>query len=227
MGRARESVKHGSWVTASWVAGFVTSSPVFEPNRRLRQPTSLKRAPQARFAVEESADSALGPKTGLTVAQRAVRRPDRGSRAVVGSPRNPSIAPPEGSDTAGSAGPWSSARRGGRWSRGGTRLSGSGGTCRRGQAPAGRSPRRDGGEGGIRTHEVFRLCAFQERRHQPLGHLSAPEDSGNWILSKSAWGQRHSTGVSPGRRRSWVEASGLPSIMLGVSPERRRRCIEA
>ena len=30
-----------------------------------------------------------------------------------------------------------------------------------------------GGEGGIRTHEVFRLSAFQERRHQPLGHLSA------------------------------------------------------
>ena len=32
---------------------------------------------------------------------------------------------------------------------------------------------RFGGEGGIRTHEVFRLSAFQERRHQPLGHLSA------------------------------------------------------
>ena len=39
-----------------------------------------------------------------------------------------------------------------------------------------RDARRDasgGGEGGIRTHEVFRLSAFQERRHQPLGHLSA------------------------------------------------------
>ena len=34
-----------------------------------------------------------------------------------------------------------------------------------------------GGEGGIRTHEVFRLSAFQERRHQPLGHLSAGEDT--------------------------------------------------
>ena len=35
----------------------------------------------------------------------------------------------------------------------------------------------DGGEGGIRTHEVFRLSAFQERRHQPLGHLSGREDT--------------------------------------------------
>ena len=34
-----------------------------------------------------------------------------------------------------------------------------------------------GGEGGIRTHEVFRLSAFQERRHQPLGHLSGGEDT--------------------------------------------------
>jgi hypothetical protein len=34
-----------------------------------------------------------------------------------------------------------------------------------------------GGEGGIRTHEVFRLSAFQERRHQPLGHLSGAEDT--------------------------------------------------
>jgi hypothetical protein len=31
---------------------------------------------------------------------------------------------------------------------------------------------RHGGEGGIRTHELFRVCAFQERRLQPLGHLS-------------------------------------------------------
>ena len=37
------------------------------------------------------------------------------------------------------------------------------------------APRR-GGEGGIRTHEVFRLSAFQERRHQPLGHLSGDKD---------------------------------------------------
>jgi hypothetical protein len=39
-----------------------------------------------------------------------------------------------------------------------------------------RSAARDrvGGEGGIRTHEVLRLSAFQERRHQPLGHLSRP-----------------------------------------------------
>ena len=34
-----------------------------------------------------------------------------------------------------------------------------------------------GGEGGIRTHEVFRLSAFQERRHQPLGHLSGGKGS--------------------------------------------------
>ena len=33
------------------------------------------------------------------------------------------------------------------------------------------------GEGGIRTHEVFRLSAFQERRHQPLGHLSGGQDT--------------------------------------------------
>ena len=41
----------------------------------------------------------------------------------------------------------------------------------RGDAPLAIGPG-FGGEGGIRTHEVFRLSAFQERRHQPLGHLS-------------------------------------------------------
>ncbi len=35
------------------------------------------------------------------------------------------------------------------------------------------APYSRGGEGGIRTHEIFRLCAFQERRLQPLGHLSS------------------------------------------------------
>ena len=34
-----------------------------------------------------------------------------------------------------------------------------------------------GGEGGIRTHGVLQLCAFQERRLRPLGHLSAGEDT--------------------------------------------------
>ena len=47
-----------------------------------------------------------------------------------------------------------------------------GGTCP--HRPGG-GRRHRGGEGGIRTHEVFRLCAFQERRHQPLGHLSAAQ----------------------------------------------------
>src|SRR5215218_9656692 len=34
-----------------------------------------------------------------------------------------------------------------------------------------------GGEGGIRTREAFQPTAFRERHHQPLGHLSASQNS--------------------------------------------------
>ncbi len=40
------------------------------------------------------------------------------------------------------------------------------------------SPQRrpTGGEGGIRTHgALFRLAAFRERYHKPLGHLSTAQ----------------------------------------------------
>ncbi len=43
---------------------------------------------------------------------------------------------------------------------------------RRSRIHPGAPVRERGGEGGIRTHEVLRLNAFQERRLQPLGHLS-------------------------------------------------------
>jgi hypothetical protein len=82
------------------------------------------------------------------------------------SPRTRRLA---GSGNAGSADPSSRAHRGGTWSRAESRRCANGDTCRTALV-VGRS--RCGGEGGIRTHEVFRLCAFQERRHQPLGHLS-------------------------------------------------------
>ena len=94
--------------------------------------------------------------------------------------------------SAGRAGPGSADRpdlspnagRAGRPNRGRPRSDGSGCTSRTGRAagpttPLRVAPRRScghGGEGGIRTHEVFRLSAFQERRHQPLGHLSSGQD---------------------------------------------------
>ncbi len=93
----------------------------------------------------------------------------RGRRAP--TPRTAGLA---GSGSAGSGDPSRTARRGGTWNRDDFRRSASGGTCHTTPAAA---PSRHGGEGGIRTHEVFRLCAFQERRLQPLGHLSAAEGS--------------------------------------------------
>src|SRR6476620_9004609 len=40
------------------------------------------------------------------------------------------------------------------------------------------APRPTGGESGIRTHgALFRLAAFRERYHKPLGHLSAAQYS--------------------------------------------------
>jgi hypothetical protein len=89
----------------------------------------------------------------------AVRSPRTGRRAR--------------SDTEGTWDRSWSARTGGTSTRDGSRRCGSAGTSRTGPGPAPSF----GGEGGIRTHEVSRLCAFQERRHQPLGHLSAPQGS--------------------------------------------------
>ena len=80
---------------------------------------------------------------------------------------------PAGSGSVGSADRSWNVRRGGTWTRAGSRRCANGGTSRTGRAPG--SSR--GGEGGIRTHEVFRLCAFQERRLQPLGHLSGGKGS--------------------------------------------------
>ncbi len=97
------------------------------------------------------------------------------------------------------------AHRGGTWNRGGTRRSGSAGTSRTGRA-AGWSC--GGGEGGIRTHEVFRLSAFQERRHQPLGHLSAAEDTGDVKGRGRSWS-------SLGKRRHVVEGSIPGSSVAG------------
>src|SRR6478609_545603 len=71
-------------------------------------------------------------------------------------------------------------------------------TARAAVRPVDRGRRRSrasacGGEGGIRTHEVFRLSAFQERRHQPLGHLSGAEDtSAGWWLDPSGLPRRGS-----------------------------------
>ena len=67
----------------------------------------------------------------------------------------------------------SSAHTGGTASCGGSRPPASAGTLRTGPVAERVSRAGGGGEGGIRTHEVFRLNAFQERRHQPLGHLSS------------------------------------------------------
>ena len=87
-------------------------------------------------------------------------------RSTAGSAdRSPRSAGPAESD---------SVRTADRSRTGESRSPGNAGMCHRGLVAA---PSAGGGEGGIRTHEVFRLCAFQERRHQPLGHLSAGEDT--------------------------------------------------
>ena len=84
--------------------------------------------------------------------------------------RNSGLAAPDIADT---QGPSRTVRTARTRSPCPTRCGEHAGSCRRAR-PTGSWSR--GGEGGIRTHEVFRLSAFQERRHQPLGHLSGGKD---------------------------------------------------
>ncbi len=72
-----------------------------------------------------------------------------------------------------------------------------------GRSNAGTSSSCGGGEGGIRTHEVLRLCAFQERRLQPLGHLSkCDEDTsgagGAGCADRARWARRSRVTPIPG-----------------------------
>ncbi len=139
-------------------------------------------------AAEVAPRDVLAPESGWDSSSCLPQRSVGASSAISpGGPtsnrsraaRTPNTAPPVGSDTAGSGDPWPTAHTAETSIRGGSRRCVSGGTCR--TTPA--APRTEatfplaigpgiGGEGGIRTHEVFRLSAFQERRHQPLGHLS-------------------------------------------------------
>ena len=61
-----------------------------------------------------------------------------------------------------------------------------------------------GGEGGIRTHEVFRLSAFQERRHQPLGHLSGGQDTSGYPAVRPA------PALNPSRSRRGPGTTEVP-----------------
>ena len=101
-----------------------------------------------------------------------------GRRASARWARSPRIPGRAGSGSAESGDRSWSARRAGRSSHGGTGSRGNADTRRTGRAADQSREPQVGGEGGIRTHEVFRLSAFQERRHQPLGHLSVEEDTG-------------------------------------------------
>ena len=79
-------------------------------------------------------------------------------------------------------------------------------------------PSSGGGEGGIRTHEVFRLSAFQERRHQPLGHLSGGKD----IASNVAARPGPSSCTSSAGRRPRPCPRGGPSSRVVACPRRSR-----
>jgi hypothetical protein len=123
----------------------------------------------------------------------AVKR--RAMAPVVARSRRSAASAVAGS--AGSADPSVSVRTTGTCCREPSRPDGRAGTWRRGRrrgdrsVRSRRSPRNGtcGGEGGIRTHGVSRLCAFQERRHQPLGHLSGAQDTSGPIR-----GRRHRSG---------------------------------
>jgi hypothetical protein len=131
-----------------------------------------------------------GPKVPARVGDRPMcrdaPRPTTSGRRSARGPGSEARAAPDSAD---SGDPCASARTGGRSSHAPSRSDGSGGTGRTDPVAARRvegAPARSsgrGGEGGIRTHEVFRLSAFQERRHQPLGHLSAAQD----IARSAAW----------------------------------------
>ena len=86
---------------------------------------------------------------------------------------------------------------------------------------------RFGGEGGIRTHEVFRLSAFQERRHQPLGHLSAVRISATRaaagqpagsMTSRPRYGRRTSGTVTEPSGR-WYVSRIAATIRASARPE--------
>ena len=86
---------------------------------------------------------------------------------------------------------------------------------------------RFGGEGGIRTHEVFRLSAFQERRHQPLGHLSAVRISATRaaagqpagsMTSRPRYGRSTSGTVTEPSGR-WYVSRIAATIRASASPE--------
>ena len=90
--------------------------------------------------------------------------------------------------------------------------------CRIG-VTAGSPPPTCGGEGGIRTHGVSRLCAFQERRHQPLGHLSGAQDTSEPRRPAARSVQAgfcRERRANPGRRRR--SSAGRPA----ATPSRRR-----
>jgi hypothetical protein len=115
------------------------------------------------------------------VCRRPGERVKRPARDGPSGARNPGNGGREGPDTAGTGGRSRTADTAERPIRCASRRPGSGDSCRRGRAMVLREPAsvrgrqtscQGGGEGGIRTHEVSRLSAFQERRHQPLGHLS-------------------------------------------------------
>ena len=126
-------------------------------------------------SAHHSGTGAAAPSAWITPARRARTRHSAG---------------PAGPDTGGTPDRGTSARTARSGSRARSRSAGRDGSRHTDPVadPGGRDPRRPtsrtsrtvprrGGEGGIRTHEVFRLNAFQERRHQPLGHLSGDKDT--------------------------------------------------
>ncbi len=158
----------------------------------------------------------------------AVKRPAARVVAPLAELRSRRSAAWAAAGSADSADPSGSVRTAGTCCRGSCRPDGRAGTshrgrlgrCRIGSSRPSVPPRTCGGEGGIRTHGVSRLCAFQERRHQPLGHLSGAQDTSEpaSILPPAPFRLASAATVvaNPGRRRR--SNVGRPA----ATPSRRR-----
>ena len=189
---------------------------------RVHSPSSSSRLPPAAGSLGRRATGTRPVHSPFFVMWPGVCRRPGGRvkrRATDGRSRtrNPGNGGREGPDTAESGGRSPTAGTAERQSRCASRRSGNGDSRRTGR-PSAHQPGcpsdhatscRGGGEGGIRTHEVFRLNAFQERRHQPLGHLS----SGRGY-------QRRAVRPSDRPRRRSLERQRRSDEMTTVPPKR-------